>query len=127
MRNVMAISLFGVLGVLARYYLGLLVHRQDLNSFPTATFAINVLGSFLIGVVYVLGQEHALIPTDLRLGIMVGFLGGFTTFSAYCLESTQLLENGQWVRMAGYFVLSPVLGMLATMGGLFLTRYFIRG
>jgi CrcB protein len=125
LKKLMILSVFGLAGVLARYYIGLLVGKYS-TTFPLATLSINLVGSFLIGVIYVLGLEHTMIPADIRIGIMVGFLGGFTTFSAYCLESTQLLENGEWARAAAYFFLSPLLGVTATLSGLFLTRLLLR-
>ena len=89
------IIIFGTLGVLARYYLGLTVTRAVSTPFPLGTFLINMSGAFLIGVIYVIGVERAGISEDLRIGIMVGFLGGFTTFSAYALEAARLLEQSQ--------------------------------
>src|SRR4051812_46335426 len=89
------IIFFGILGVLSRYYAGVYVSGVLEPSFPYGTFLINMTGAFLIGVIQVLGAERAVLTPDLRIGIMVGFLGGYTTFSTYCLESVQLLEEGE--------------------------------
>jgi CrcB protein len=117
---------FGVAGILSRYYLGVWFSRAQQSAFPWATLAINLSGSFLIGVVFVLGLEHSYLGEDLRIGVMVGFLGGYTTFSSYCLESSRMLEAGEWRHMAAYFILSPLLGLALAMGGMFLTRLLLK-
>jgi fluoride exporter len=118
---------FGLVGILSRYYLGVLFQRLQISGFPWATLTINLSGSFLIGVVFVLGVEHAWFSEDVLVGIMVGLLGGYTTFSSYCLESSRLLETGAWPKLAVYFVLSPVLGLTMTLCGLCLTRALLKG
>lgn len=127
MPRLIYIAIFGLLGVFARFYVGLSVTKILAPPFPYATFLINIVGAFLIGVIYVLGAERAAISADLRIGIMVGFLGGFTTFSSYCLEASRLLEDGEYWYSALYFVLSPILGLGANLLGLFLTRIITRG
>ena len=121
------IGLFGVLGVFSRYLMGLVVGRMLPAPFPYPTFTINIVGAFLIGVVYVLGVERAAIPTDLRIGIMVGFLSGFTTFSSYCLEFARLIEGAEYWYAAFYLGLSNAVGILATFAGLVLARVLFRG
>lgn len=115
---------FGILGVLARYFVGLSVAKNIPTAFPLGTFLINISGSFFIGLVYVLGVEKGLISQDLRLGIMVGFLGGFTTFSSYSLEATRLIEQGELSISLAYLLLSPALGLAAAFGGIALARVF---
>ena len=82
------------------------------------------MGSFLIGVV-VAAEQGALLSQDLRTMWTVGFLGGFTTFSAFSLESWQLLAHGEWGHGMLYLVLSPICGVLAAAGGMALTRAMI--
>ncbi len=120
------IALFGLLGVFARYGIGVLVSKFTNPPFPYATFFINIAGAFLIGIIYVLGVDREIIPNDLRIGIMVGFLGGFTTFSSYCLETFQLVNESQYVLAAVYLFFSPCVGFLATIGGVILTRQLLR-
>lgn len=91
---------------------------------PFDTFLINIFGAFAIGIIYVLGVEKSHISQDLRIGIMVGFLGGFTTFSSYCLDGVKLLENLKYFQAIIYLCLSPILGVLATFLGIMLTRKF---
>ena len=111
------IALFGLLGVFTRYFIG---------STPEKTFWINVAGSFLIGVIYVVGIERSAIPEELRVGIMVGFLGGFTTFSSYCLDALKLFEEAKFGVAILYFGLSPFLGLTSAFAGVLLTRFVVR-
>jgi CrcB protein len=122
--NLFFISIFGVLGVLARYLINLLLAQKFASFFFLGTFSINTLGSFLIGLVYAFGIEKAGLSPAIAMGVMVGFLGGFTTFSTYCLEVNVLLEQGRYGLAAAYFSLSPIVGTLAAIAGLRLGRFF---
>jgi fluoride exporter len=113
------------LGVYARYFTGLVVSRYLFTSFPWATFVINIVGAFLIGIIFIVGQERAILSPEMRLGIMVGFLGGYTTFSAYCLEAIKLAEEGKILYCGLYLAGSPVLGFGAAALGMFVTRRFL--
>ncbi len=76
-----------------------------------------MLGSFAIGVLFVSGHEAQLLPKDLTMALTVGLLGGFTTFSAFSLQTFQLFEQGQMGLAATYFVASPLLGLLCAALG----------
>ncbi len=89
------IALFGAAGCLARYYLSGWVHDHLGRSMPYGTFAVNILGAFLIGLVMELTVRSALYSQELRIGMTIGFLGGFTTFSTFSYETFRLLETGQ--------------------------------
>jgi fluoride exporter len=108
---------FGILGVFCRYFVGLVSLRIFPVELPYGTFIINIAGCLLIGVVYALGVERAAIPHDLRLALMVGFLGGFTTFSSYGLETLLLIRDDKVAAAMAYLFLSPVLGLAACWGG----------
>lgn len=116
------IAIFGILGVFSRYFIQILLGRILSLSFPIGTFLINILGSFLIGVIYVLGFEKTMINPELRIGIMVGFLGGLTTFSSYSLESLHLFEQAKPHLALFYFIGTPILGFGATLIGVWITR-----
>jgi CrcB protein len=116
------IGVFGLAGVFARFLMGLLVTRLLPSPFPAGTFAINLLGAFLAGVLYVVGVQRALLSPELRTGVLVGFLGGFTTFSAYCLEAFRLVESADYLTAGLYFGLSPLLGLAAVFAGALLAR-----
>jgi CrcB protein len=125
MTRLVFIAVFGLLGVFCRYGFNVLAARLVEPLVPVGTFVINIAGAFGIGVVYVLGAERGLLSPDLRFGLMVGLLGGFTTFSSYCLETLRLFEGGATPLGFAYYVGSPVLGLAATYAGLFVTRALV--
>ncbi len=108
-------------GGLAGSVLRFLVFRLSSNLspawFPVSTFAVNLAGSFLIGVLYALVERSAGVAATLRPLLMAGFCGGFTTFSAFSLENYQLLKEGQYTAVAAYSVASVVLGLAAVILG----------
>lgn len=125
MTNVFYISLFGILGVLSRYYITLGVNHILRPSYPYATFLINIIGSFLIGILYVIGIEKSLISQEVRIGLMVGFLGGFTTFSSFSLEVIRLCEETKYGFAFTYAASSLFLGFGSTFFGMSLARRLI--
>jgi CrcB protein len=91
--------------------------------FPFGTFAINVLGSFLIGVVIELAQTRAFgVTTEVRTFLAVGVLGGFTTFSSFAFESLTLIQDGAPGLAAAYALGSVALGIIAAVAGVALAR-----
>lgn len=115
----LAVAIGGTLGCWARYALGLAFPSK---LFPYATLAINVIGSFLIGALFVwLIERHAVSPLW-RAAIFVGGLGGFTTFSTFSLEMLLLIEQGALLRAAVYAAASVVLGLAAVFAGVYLAR-----
>lgn len=127
MPRVAYVALFGVLGVVSRFYLNGLIPRAfaSPSPFPYATFLINVAGSFAIGFLYVFGVGRPNLAPDVRIGLIVGFLGGFTTFSSYCVETATLLEASEAGTAALYFGLSPLVGLGACFLGLRLGRMLL--
>jgi len=111
------VALGGALGSLARWGLSGAVQRWTGAAFPWGTFAVNLVGSLLIGVVTALALERALVPPPARLFLVTGVLGGFTTFSALSYETFALLRDGQWLAAAGYALGSLVAGVGATIAG----------
>ena len=122
MKHLVFIALGGAGGALARYGLYLLVHGQEAVRFPWATFAVNLLGSFAIGIAYVIIVERGWVHPDWRSVTMIGFLGAFTTFSTFSLEALALFEAGRAELAVGYIVLSVLACLLAVWGGMLLMR-----
>jgi CrcB protein len=120
--NYLYIAIFGVLGCWARYAMTQLIQGWWGSSFPYATLAINVSGAFVMGFLFVVTLERLTVPPAIRTGVLTGFLGGYTTFSTYALESLMLAETGQAVSAGLYVVLSNVLGVLAAFIGAFIAR-----
>lgn len=122
MRAYLAIAIGGTLGCWARYGMTLLVQGVWGRGFPVATLSINVLGSFLMGFLFTETLERLAIGPHVRLGILTGFLGGFTTFSTFAIEALLLAEQGEAGKSALYIVLSVGLGLLAVFGGAYIAR-----
>jgi CrcB protein len=123
-RNTMqwlVIALGGALGSMARFAaVGYMTPLLNFR-FPIGTFMVNVLGSFLIGVAFVLLTKKFALAPEWRLFFMTGVLGGFTTFSAFSLETLQLLQGGHWLTAMGYALGSVVVCLLAVLLAVALT------
>jgi fluoride exporter len=119
--KVAALSIGGILGVNARYWLGVAINRWTGTQFPWATFAINVSGSFAIGLLSVLLARWLPHP-HARLLVVVGFLGGYTTFSSYSFESLALWERGELGLCVAYMGGSVAAGFAAVVLGTALGR-----
>ena len=118
----LALSIGGVLGVNARYWLGHWMNQWASPKFPWATFTINVTGSFAIGFLTIVLARWLPHP-NARLFLITGLLGGYTTFSAYSFESLSLWERGdRWDALA-YVFGSVLAGLLAVTLGVALARH----
>lgn len=122
--DVLVLSAGGVLGVNARHWLALWIAGRAGSRFPWATFAINVSGSFAIGLSAILlarrGPSH-----PVRLFFLVGFLGGYTTFSSFAFEGHALWERGQVGRALAYLGGSVAAGFVAVVLGVLLGRAIV--
>ena len=123
LRSVLAVGAGGFLGAIARYLLGLWVDARLGSHFPYATLAINVSGSFALGLLAG-ALEFSSLPPELRLALGVGFLGAYTTFSTFTYETVTLVENGAPGLALAYVAASLLVGLLAAVGGLALGRSF---
>jgi fluoride exporter len=117
----LAVALGGASGSVARYGMGLWA-RTLLPAFPLGTLLVNVFGSLLIGVVFAVTAGRAEVPEWLRIGLITGVLGGFTTFSAFSLETLMLWREGQALWALGNIALNVLLGLSACALGLWLGR-----
>lgn len=117
MTKFLLIFLAGGTGSLTRYLFGGWVQRLGSESFPAGTLVVNVLGCLLIGFLTAAFSGRILIREEYRVMITIGFIGGFTTFSTFGLETFSLLNDGQVVRAATNVMLSVVLGLVAVWFG----------
>ena len=120
--TVLAVALGGALGTLARFFTGNWVNANWPQHFYGATLIVNLVGCLLIGVLYGLFLMRPEVPLPLRAGLIVGVLGGFTTFSSFSLDTLRLLDSGQAPLAFGYLAASVLGGLLATWAGLSLTK-----
>lgn len=118
----LAVALGGALGALARFGVAHWTMQHWPKAFPLPTLIVNLLGCLLIGILYGLWLQRPELSPLLRQTLMVGFLGAFTTFSTFSLDTLRLLENGEGLLAITYILLSVCVGLLATWAGLSLTR-----
>lgn len=122
MKTAAAIALFCAGGGLTRYYLSGWVYSLLGRAFPYGTFAVNIIGAYLIGLIMELGLRSTLIPDTLRLGLTVGFLGGLTTFSTFSYETLSLLEDGRFFVAFANIMASVAACLLFTWLGIVTVR-----
>lgn len=122
MKQLFAIAAGGALGSVLRYGLSTWVHSFAGRGFPYGTLAVNVLGCLAMGFLFVLLVERMGENSVLRAGLLIGVLGGFTTFSAFSIETFNLIEQGALVKATGNMAASLVLCIGATWLGVLLAR-----
>lgn len=122
MNLVLAIGVGGAFGSILRYAMSLAAHRLVATTFPIGTLVVNVLGSFAIGVLYVWLIERLGARPELRAFLIVGVLGGFTTFSSFSLETVTLLMQGGYARAVLNVAASVLLCLLGTVLGIAMGR-----
>ncbi|HVG40291.1 MAG TPA: fluoride efflux transporter CrcB [Chitinophagaceae bacterium] len=113
MHPLVLVGVGGATGSILRY---LIQQHVNTSSFPWGTFAVNVSGSLLLGILAGLLSKN-LLTTQNSLLLMTGLCGGFTTFSSFSLENLHLLQQQRWDIAAGYIILSVGVGLLATFAG----------
>ena len=117
MKELLLVGFGGFVGSVLRFLISKLNHSWHFLSLPMGTLTVNVIGSLIIGLIIGISAKGSLISTDLKLFLMVGLCGGFTTFSTFSAENMLLLQNGQIATALLYMGLSVVLGLLAVWGG----------
>lgn len=125
MNHILLVAAGGALGSVARYLTGLLTLRLLGPGFPWGTLLVNVVGGLAIGVFAELIARRFDGSAELRLFIVTGILGGFTTFSAFTLEVTAMVERGHYPAAATYILMSVVISVAAVFAGLALVRSFV--
>jgi fluoride exporter len=116
----------GCVGAIARWLMTRWIDPLAASRFPVATFTINVLGSFLLGVLGVLVVAKGSAQAEAwRLALGVGFLGAFTTFSTFEFETHSLIEDRAWLLAAGYVLLSCGAGLAAVRAGVVLAKAWL--
>jgi len=122
MNYLLFIALGGATGAVSRHLLAQWAHGMWEGKLPVGTLLVNVLGSAAIGIVYVLIVEKEWLHPDWRGVLMVGFLGAFTTFSTFSLETITLIEAGHWAHAGMYMLTSTLLCVVGAGAAIQLTR-----
>jgi len=120
--KILWIALGGAAGTLMRYGLGGMVQRLAGGSFPWGTFAVNMAGTFLFGLVWSAAEERMLIGPGARAVVLVGFMGAFTTFSTFMFETGALARDSEWALAFGNMALQNGVGIVCLFLGLFAGR-----
>lgn len=122
LRNLLIVGTGGLIGTVMRYLVQVHIEKLMGSSFPLGTFLINILGSFIIGVVYGLAEKGNLIGPEWRLFLAVGLCGGFTTFSTFSADTLNLLKDNSIIQILSYTGGSVLFGLLAVYFGIILAR-----
>ncbi|WP_419779490.1 fluoride efflux transporter CrcB [Maridesulfovibrio sp.] len=125
MHKYLYIAAGGAAGSLCRYLVSGVAQRMVDSPFPAGTFTVNMLGCLLFGLVTGMFEDRLGFPPEMRLLILTGFMGAFTTFSTYMFESANLVKSGQWAMTALNIGGQSVLGFFCIIGGLALGRLVV--
>ena len=120
--KILAVGIGGAFGAMARYLINISPLSNIFQKFPFPTFTVNIIGSFLIGFLVVLFADKYTAHENLRIAVLVGFLGAFTTFSTFELEVFELVREKYFVIAAAYLFLSVLVGFIGVLGGIWLAK-----
>lgn len=122
LKNILLVIAGSAAGGSVRYITSLVIQSKNNTQFPMGTFMINLIGCFIMGMVYALAARNASNGSDIKLLLATGFCGGFTTFSAFAFENLELFKSGLHLTALVYIILSVVLGILAVVLGTYLIK-----
>lgn len=122
MKNLLLVGLGGGIGSMLRYLCHKWFSENYPRPFPWGTFIVNLVGCFLIGVIYAASEKSTALTPQTRLFLMAGFCGGFTTFSTFAFENMNLLRGGDVSYFLIYTISSVMLGILGVFGGVAVTK-----
>jgi CrcB protein len=122
MTRILLVFIGGGLGSAFRYLIGLLLNRNDFLT-PYGTFFVNVMGSFLIGVLAGYNLRTLNLNHEYQALLIAGFLGGFTTFSSFAFENLVMIQNGKFLLFLSYFATTLIVGLLAVALGYQISKY----
>ena len=124
MQQTILIAVAGLVGTVLRYWLSGYVARQHTHPFPWGTMAVNLIGCLVTGVVFFITEERLLVSPTVRTVILIGLLGGFTTFSSYGLQTFTLLRDGELGLATLNVAMSNLLGLFMVWVGYVLVKIF---
>jgi len=122
MMNIFFIALGGALGAVCRYGLNALITQKAITSFPVGILSVNILGSLMIGIFFALFTHLWDGTHSVKAFLIIGFLGSFTTFSAFSLDAVELLQQGSYGMASAYIFGTTFLAISATFAGLVITN-----
>jgi len=122
MVGALLVGVGGFVGAIARYLVDRRITLWSGGALPWGTFAVNVSGSFVAGLLFALIIERAALGSQMRAPLMIGFLGAYTTFSTFALESWRMIEDGAWLLALANIGGSILIGLVAVIAGIMIGR-----
>lgn len=122
MSKLLLIGFAGFVGTLSRYWMSGVIAKRYGETFPMGTLVVNLLGCFLVGLLFYLLEERFLVNQAVRSAILIGFLGGYTTFSSFGLQSFTLMQDGEFGLAVLNITASNVIGLLLVWAGYTLAK-----
>lgn len=122
LQKVIWLALAGACGTVSRFAVYELASKSRAAHLPLGTFTVNILGSFLFGLIYVLAQRRLNVSPEMKTILLVGFMGAFTTFSTFAFETAKMLKDSQWMMACGNILGQTVLGVAALGVGVLVGR-----
>ena len=127
LQNLLIIGIGGLVGAISRYLVsGAVQNLSKSYNFPYGTMGVNLLGCFIIGLLIQLVEYRGIFSPEVRLFVFIGLLGGFTTFSSFALESTNLLRESQWLQGLTNIMVTNVFGLGMVLAGRALSQLIWR-
>jgi fluoride exporter len=123
LQKLLFLCIAGAAGTLARYWLSGIVQKNISTDFPVGTAVVNICGCLLFGLLWAITEDRLSISGQNRTIIFLGFFGAFTTFSSFAYETSQLLEESQWLWATGNILFQNVLGIAGMIAGLAIGKW----
>lgn len=121
-QRVMWLAFAGACGTVSRFAVCELAAKSKAAHLPLGTLTVNITGSFLFGLIYILAQRKINISQEMRVILLVGFMGAFTTFSTFAFETARMIKSSQWMLACGNVLGQTVLSIAAVGAGALLGR-----
>lgn len=125
MKNIIFIGIGGFLGSISRFLISKFIHNFINSTFPYGTLVVNLLGCFILGIITGFLDEDIIFPDNIKLMLITGFCGGFTTFSTFINENFMMMRDGEYLLFSAYIMLSIISGFMSLFLGKIVSKLII--